>query len=90
MPDNFPYKEEITSMNTTCQVFIVLIFIGVILAFKAYLIGCVWNCYRYIKSRNSSDVLVYVTTNDTAVLLSPYEEAVVMPVKDPPPPYMSV
>ncbi|XP_007893262.1 lysosomal-associated transmembrane protein 4B [Callorhinchus milii] len=90
MPANFPYKEEIMSMNSTCLVFIVLIFIGVILAFKAYLIGCVWNCYRYINSRNSSDVLVYVTTNDTAVLLPPYEEAVMMPVKEPPPPYMSV
>uniref|UniRef100_UPI00398E69FB lysosomal-associated transmembrane protein 4B n=1 Tax=Pristiophorus japonicus TaxID=55135 RepID=UPI00398E69FB len=88
LPANTPYKEDIMSMNPTCLVFVVLLFIGIILAFKAYLIGCVWNCYRYINGRTSVDVLVYVT-NDTAILLPPYEEAVMMPTKDPPPPYMS-
>ncbi|KAG2464833.1 MATN4 protein, partial [Polypterus senegalus] len=34
LPSNFPYKEEIMSMNPTCLVLIVLLFIGVILAFK--------------------------------------------------------
>ncbi|KFP07524.1 Lysosomal-associated transmembrane protein 4B, partial [Calypte anna] len=47
-------------------VVIILLFISIILAFKGYLISCVWNCYRYINSRNNSDVLVYITTNDTA------------------------
>ncbi|KFZ68192.1 Lysosomal-associated transmembrane protein 4B, partial [Podiceps cristatus] len=50
----------------TCLVVIILLFISIILAFKGYLISCVWNCYRYINSRNNSDVLVYITTNDTA------------------------
>ncbi|KFU96259.1 Lysosomal-associated transmembrane protein 4B, partial [Chaetura pelagica] len=61
-----PYKEEIMSVNPTCLVVIILLFISIILAFKGYLISCVWNCYRYINSRNNSDVLVYITTNDTA------------------------
>lgn len=34
---------------------------------QAYLITCVWNCYRYVTSRGSSEVLLYVTTNDTTV-----------------------
>lgn len=34
---------------------------------QAYLIACVWNCYRYVTSRGSSEVLLYVTTNDTTV-----------------------
>ncbi|NXH26435.1 LAP4B protein, partial [Myiagra hebetior] len=67
LPNNFPYKEEIMSVNPTCLVVIILLFISIILAFKGYLISCVWNCYRYINGRNNSDVLVYITTNDTAV-----------------------
>ncbi|RLW13015.1 hypothetical protein DV515_00000425 [Chloebia gouldiae] len=67
LPSNFPYKEEIMSVNPTCLVVIILLFISIILAFKGYLISCVWNCYRYISGRNNSDVLVYITTNDTAV-----------------------
>ncbi|GCC29225.1 lysosomal-associated transmembrane protein 4B isoform X1 [Chiloscyllium punctatum] len=88
LPANIPYKEHLMSMNPACLVFVVLSFIGIILAFKAYLIGCVWNCYRYINGRRSADVLVYVT-NDTAILLPPSDEAVTMPTKGPPPPYMS-
>ncbi|XP_078073133.1 lysosomal-associated transmembrane protein 4B [Mustelus asterias] len=88
LPSNLPHKEDIMSMNPTCLVFIVLTFVGIILAFKAYLIGCVWNCYRYINGRHSADVLVYVT-NDTAILLPPNDEAMMIPTKDSPPPYMS-
>ncbi|KFW81086.1 Lysosomal-associated transmembrane protein 4B, partial [Manacus vitellinus] len=66
LPNNFPSKEEIMSVNPTCLVVIILLFISIILAFKGYLISCVWNCYRYINGRNNSDVLVYITTNDTA------------------------
>ncbi|XP_065524733.1 lysosomal-associated transmembrane protein 4B isoform X2 [Lathamus discolor] len=89
LPTNFPYKEEIMSVNPTCLVVIILLFISIILAFKGYLISCVWNCYRYINGRNNSDVLVYITTNDTAVLLPPYDDPVNGAAKDPPPPYVS-
>uniref|UniRef100_A0A8C0GIC5 Lysosomal-associated transmembrane protein 4B n=1 Tax=Chelonoidis abingdonii TaxID=106734 RepID=A0A8C0GIC5_CHEAB len=70
LPVNFPYKEEIMAVNPTCLVVIILLFISIILAFKGYLISCVWNCYRYINGRNNSDVLVYIATNDTAVSMS--------------------
>lgn len=33
-PANFPYKEEIMSVNPTCLVVIILLFISIILAFK--------------------------------------------------------
>ncbi|XP_041493533.1 lysosomal-associated transmembrane protein 4B isoform X1 [Microtus oregoni] len=91
LPPNFPYRDDIMSVNPTCLVLIILLFIGIILAFKGYLISCVWSCYRYINSRNSSDVLVYVTSNDTTVLLPPYDDAnaVTGTTKEPPPPYVS-
>lgn len=31
------------------------------------MIACVWNCYRYVTGRGSSEILLYVTTNDTTV-----------------------
>lgn len=86
LPPDFPYKDDIMSVNPTCLVLIILLFISIILAFKGYLISCVWNCYRYINGRNSSDVLVYVTSNDTTVLLPPYDDATVnSATKEPPP-----
>lgn len=36
---------------------------------QAYMMACVWNCYRYVTSRGSSEILLYVTTNDTTVSL---------------------
>nr|KAF6300527.1 lysosomal protein transmembrane 4 beta [Myotis myotis] len=90
LPPNFPYKEDAMSVNSTCLVLVVLLFISVLLAFKGYLISCVWNCYRYINGRNNSDVLVYVTSNDSTVLLPPYDDATVTSAaKEPPPPYVS-
>ncbi|XP_077702808.1 lysosomal-associated transmembrane protein 4B isoform X10 [Canis aureus] len=68
LPPNFPYRDDIMSVNPTCLVLIILLFISIILTFKGYLISCVWNCYRYINGRNSSDVLVYVTSNDTTFM----------------------
>uniref|UniRef100_A0A4W2HPI3 Lysosomal-associated transmembrane protein 4B n=1 Tax=Bos indicus x Bos taurus TaxID=30522 RepID=A0A4W2HPI3_BOBOX len=65
LPPDIPYKDDIMSVNPTCLVLVILLFISIILAFKGYLISCVWNCYRYTTGRNSSDVLVYVTSNDT-------------------------
>uniref|UniRef100_A0A8C9BAL5 Lysosomal-associated transmembrane protein 4B n=1 Tax=Phocoena sinus TaxID=42100 RepID=A0A8C9BAL5_PHOSS len=64
-------------LNPTCLVLIILLFISIILTFKGYLISCVWNCYRYVNGRNSSAVLVNVTSNDTMVLLPPYNDATV-------------
>ncbi|ELK38178.1 Lysosomal-associated transmembrane protein 4B [Myotis davidii] len=90
LPPNFPYKEDAMSVNSTCLVLVVLLFISILLAFKGYLISCVWNCYRYINGRNNSDVLVYVTSNDSTVLLPPYDDATVTgAAKEPPPPYVS-
>uniref|UniRef100_A0A2I3RY25 Lysosomal-associated transmembrane protein 4B n=1 Tax=Pan troglodytes TaxID=9598 RepID=A0A2I3RY25_PANTR len=49
------------TVESTCLVLIILLFISIILTFKGYLISC-------MNGRNSSDVLVYVTSNDTKVI----------------------
>uniref|UniRef100_A0A2K5RH16 Lysosomal-associated transmembrane protein 4B n=1 Tax=Cebus imitator TaxID=2715852 RepID=A0A2K5RH16_CEBIM len=87
---NFPYRDDVMSVNPTCLVLIILLFISIILTFKGYLISCVWNCYEYVNGRNSSDVLVYVTSNDNTVLLPLYDDATVNgAAKEAPPPYVS-
>ncbi|XP_007234781.1 lysosomal-associated transmembrane protein 4B [Astyanax mexicanus] len=89
LPGNFPYREEIMSMSNVCLVLIVLLFITSILAFKAYLMMCVWSCYRYVSGRSAADVLVYVTnTNDTTVLLPQYDDTMALPAKQAQPPFM--
>ncbi|XP_054638355.1 lysosomal-associated transmembrane protein 4B-like [Dunckerocampus dactyliophorus] len=89
LPDNFPYKEEIAALSNVCMVLVVLLFISCILAFKAYLLACVWNCYRYVCSRGTAEILLYVTTNDTTVLLPSYDSSVRVPTKQGAPPSSS-
>ncbi|KAK5614357.1 Lysosomal-associated transmembrane protein 4B [Crenichthys baileyi] len=89
LPDNFPYKEEVTALSNICLVLSVLLFIGCIICFKAYLIACVWNCYRYVSGRGGSEILLYITTNDTTVLLPPYDDSGSIPCKQAPLSYIS-
>uniref|UniRef100_A0A2K5EQR9 Lysosomal-associated transmembrane protein 4B n=1 Tax=Aotus nancymaae TaxID=37293 RepID=A0A2K5EQR9_AOTNA len=79
LPPNFPYRDDVMSVNPTCLVLIILLFISIILTFKGYLVSCeLLQCP------------VYVTSNDNTVLLPPYDDATVNgAVKEPPPPYMS-
>ncbi|KAG5205387.1 hypothetical protein JEQ12_018637 [Ovis aries] len=54
-PPDFPYKDDIMSVNPTCSVLVILLFTSIILAFKGYLISCVWNCYRNINNLRYAD-----------------------------------
>ncbi|KAK1331937.1 hypothetical protein QTO34_007614 [Cnephaeus nilssonii] len=101
LPPDFPYKEDAMSVNSTCLVLIVLLFISIVLAFKGYLISCVWNCYRYINGRKQlrrpgvryqqrQYALTLVFSLSPQVLLPPYDDATVTgAAKEPPPPYVS-
>uniref|UniRef100_A0A2K6NZE1 Lysosomal-associated transmembrane protein 4B n=1 Tax=Rhinopithecus roxellana TaxID=61622 RepID=A0A2K6NZE1_RHIRO len=83
-------QEYIRQLVFPLLLFFIYLFILEMESRSGYLISCVWNCYRYINGRNSSDVLVYVTSNDTTVLLPPYDDATVNgAAKEPPPPYVS-
>lgn len=92
-----PWREELLKLNPqTLSVIVLFSFISVVFL-KAYAIGIIWRCYKYLTMRqhNIRSTLPYIIPDVTAVrqerdyssLLPDYEEAI---LKQAPPPSYSV
>jgi len=93
--NNLPFKQELLSYDEQWLMLIVFAFFVFVLTLKAYFIGIVWSCYKFLTRRAANDTITRYMDDgspDTEVLLPPkYEDAIKYPQEYaheyPPPPY---
>lgn len=75
----FPGMEHIMKVDGQWLMLFGLLVMVLFLSLKAYLIGMVWACYRYLqmKVQNNAEIREYHVDPDTEMLLPPkYEDAI--------------
>ncbi|XP_064028587.1 lysosomal-associated transmembrane protein 5 isoform X1 [Pogoniulus pusillus] len=81
--EKLPTEEYTKVMVTFTIAFIAVLFL------KAYMFKCVLSCFKYIKTSKREEVKADPQAAEKAVLPS-YEEALELPSKESPPPYVTV
>ncbi|CAM9786340.1 unnamed protein product [Bubo scandiacus] len=81
--EKLPTEEYAKVMVTFTIAFIAVLFL------KAYMFKCVLSCFKYIKASKREEVKVDPQAAEKAVLPS-YEEALELPSKESPPPYVAI
>jgi lysosomal-associated transmembrane protein len=86
LPDTFPYKAVLMSANPDHVMLSIVLASVSILVVKAYLIGMVWSCYKFLTQQNTLNARRRSTEQDSThnaedaeMLLPPkYEDVVLM------------
>lgn len=87
--NRLPWKEDLIRMDPrTLGVVVLFAFIFMVML-KAYCIGIVWRCYKYLTIRQNASLLTYIIPEGSQErsfnsLLPDYEEALSMKVAAPP------
>ncbi|XP_064491474.1 lysosomal-associated transmembrane protein 5 isoform X1 [Pseudopipra pipra] len=81
--EKLPTEEYAKVMITFTIAFIAVLFL------KAYMFKCVLSCFKYIKASKREEVKVDPQAVEKVVLPS-YEEALELPAKESPPPYVTI
>lgn len=89
-PD-FPFRDQLVDLDDQYFLILVVICCALIITIKAYLIGMVWSCYRYLVQRKmllkQNDGVIHYTDTDEEVLLPPnYDDVIEMKKGEAPPP----
>ncbi|XP_017940225.1 lysosomal-associated transmembrane protein 5 [Manacus vitellinus] len=81
--EKLPTEDYAKVMITFTIAFVAVLFL------KAYMFKCVLSCFKYIKASKREEVKVDPQAVEKAVLPS-YEEALELPAKESPPPYVTI
>lgn len=87
----FPFKNDLKSLDHDWVMLFAIIFFVLVLTLKAYFIGVVWACYKYLTNYKTGNNMIRAyeasSGEDAEMLLPPkYEDAVRMAAEQPPPP----
>jgi len=81
--EEFPGLKHLHTVDRDFLMLLTVALLFLVLAVKAYLMGMVWSCYRYIQLHvaSRSQVREYSVDPDSEMLLPPkYEDAIKMPM----------
>lgn len=92
-----PWREALLKLSPQTLGIIVLVAFVATVLLKAYVIGIVWRCYKYLAMRqhNMRSMMPYIIPEvrqerDSSTLLPDYDEAIAQSMKQPPPPSYQV
>jgi hypothetical protein len=65
-----PFRDELLQMDPQILSLFTLVFIVAVIAIKAYIIGVIWNCYKYLMLRNTviRGVIAYRHDDPTTIM----------------------